>query len=63
MDADTGLINYERLEENALLFRPKIIVAGVSCYSRHLNYARFRGIADKVRLYTYMYIAFIHSRG
>ena len=29
-----------------MLFRPQIIVAGVSCYSRDLDYARFRQIAD-----------------
>merc|ERR1711874_71086 len=32
--------------QDALLFRPKIIVAGISCYSRNLDYARFRQIAD-----------------
>ena len=29
-----------------MLFRPKIIVAGISCYSRNLDYARFRQIAN-----------------
>ena len=29
-----------------MLFRPQIIVAGISCYSRDLDYARFRQIAD-----------------
>ncbi|CEF65492.1 Serine hydroxymethyltransferase, cytosolic [Strongyloides ratti] len=47
----TGLIDYDRLEENALLFRPKIIVAGISCYARHLDYPRFRKICDKVGAY------------
>uniref|UniRef100_A0A7E4V8C5 Serine hydroxymethyltransferase n=1 Tax=Panagrellus redivivus TaxID=6233 RepID=A0A7E4V8C5_PANRE len=51
VDPVTGLIDYEQLEQNALLFRPKGIVAGVSCYSRHLDYARFRKIADKVGAY------------
>ena len=41
-----GLIDYDELARNALLFRPKIIVAGISCYSRNLDYARFRQIAD-----------------
>ncbi|GMR40483.1 hypothetical protein PMAYCL1PPCAC_10678, partial [Pristionchus mayeri] len=47
VDATTGLIDYDKLEENAMLFRPKMIIAGMSCYSRHLDYARFRKIADK----------------
>ena len=34
------------MARNALLFRPKIIVAGISCYSRNLDYARFRQIAN-----------------
>ncbi|XP_042197087.1 serine hydroxymethyltransferase, cytosolic [Callorhinchus milii] len=47
VNPDTGLIDYNRLEENARLFHPKLIVAGVSCYSRNLDYARMRGIADE----------------
>jgi len=39
------------MEENAGLFRPKIIVAGMSCYARNLDYARFRKVADKVGAY------------
>lgn len=48
LDEKTGLIDYEKLEELALLYRPKIIIAGTSAYSRLLDYKRFRGIADKV---------------
>ncbi|XP_039631350.1 serine hydroxymethyltransferase, cytosolic isoform X1 [Polypterus senegalus] len=44
---DTGYIDYDRLEENARLFHPKMIIAGVSCYSRNLDYARMRKIADE----------------
>ncbi|CAI5444662.1 unnamed protein product [Caenorhabditis angaria] len=51
VDPSTGLINYDKLEENALLFRPKVIVAGVSCYARHLDYNRFRKIADRAGAY------------
>lgn len=43
----TGYIDYERLEENARLFHPKLIIAGVSCYSRNLDYARMKKIADE----------------
>lgn len=45
---DTGLIDYDRLHENAKLFRPKMIIAGTSCYSRNLDYKRFREICDDV---------------
>ncbi|KAM8962270.1 serine hydroxymethyltransferase, cytosolic [Pelodytes ibericus] len=43
----TGYIDYDRLAENARLFHPKLIIAGVSCYSRNLDYARMRSIADE----------------
>jgi len=46
VNPETGLIDYEELARNALLFKPKLIIAGVSCYSRNLDYARFRTIAD-----------------
>jgi len=42
----TGLIDYDALENSANLFKPRLIVAGISCYSRNLDYARFRQIAD-----------------
>ncbi|XP_065754230.1 serine hydroxymethyltransferase, cytosolic isoform X2 [Phocoena phocoena] len=46
VNPDTGYINYDQLEENARLFHPKLIIAGTSCYSRNLDYARLREIAD-----------------
>ena len=42
----TGLIDYDELEKTSKLFKPRLIIAGVSCYSRNLDYARFRKIAD-----------------
>jgi glycine hydroxymethyltransferase len=45
---DTGLINYEQIEALALEHKPKMIVAGFSAYSRVLDWARFRAIADQV---------------
>jgi glycine hydroxymethyltransferase len=48
LDERTGLIDYDRLEEMALLYRPKIIIAGTSAYSRLIDYNRFREIVDKV---------------
>ena len=51
LDESTGLIDYQRLEENALLYRPKLIVAGTSAYSRLIEYDRMRDIANKVGAY------------
>eukprot|EP00270_Netrium_digitus_P003658 TRINITY_DN14321_c0_g1_i2.p1 TRINITY_DN14321_c0_g1~~TRINITY_DN14321_c0_g1_i2.p1 ORF type:complete len:387 (-),score=90.33 TRINITY_DN14321_c0_g1_i2:244-1404(-) len=47
VDAATGFIDYEKLEEKALDFRPKLLVCGGSAYPRDWDYARFRAIADK----------------
>lgn len=48
VDIESGLIDYDALEKSAKLFKPKLIIAGITCYSRHLDYARFRKIADEV---------------
>lgn len=48
LDENTGLIDYDEMERSALLFRPKLIVAGASAYSRLIDYERIREIADKV---------------
>lgn len=48
VDPKTGLIDYEYLAQTSKLFRPKLIVAGISCYSRNLEYAKFRSICDEV---------------
>jgi glycine hydroxymethyltransferase len=44
----TGLVDYDKLEEKALEFRPRLIICGGSAYAREWDYARFRAIADKV---------------
>lgn len=46
-DPETGLIDYDELERNAKLFKPKLIIAGISCYPRFLDYKRFRDICDQ----------------
>lgn len=51
LDESTGLIDYDKLEETALVYRPKIIVAGASAYSRVIDYKRMRDICDKVNAY------------
>lgn len=43
----TGLIDYDKLEETAALFRPKLIVAGTSAYSRNIDYKRMREICTQ----------------
>ena len=45
---DDGVIDYDALEAQAVECKPKMIVAGFSAYARHLDFARFRAIADKV---------------
>ncbi len=44
----TGLINYDKMEAQALQVRPKMIIAGASAYSRDWDYRRMREIADKI---------------
>lgn len=51
LDESTGYIDYDKLEELAGLYRPKIIVAGASAYSRLIDYDRMRAICDKVNAY------------
>lgn len=43
---DKGYIDYDKLEETAKLFKPKLIICGTSAYPRDLDYERFRRIAD-----------------
>jgi len=58
-DVDTGEIDYDHLREMALEHKPKIILAGFSAYSRELDYAKFKAIADEVGAYTVADIAHI----
>lgn len=59
VNIDTGIIDYDRLEENAAIFRPKILVAGTSAYCREIDYARMRKIADSVGAYLLVDMAHI----
>ncbi|HEX2977210.1 MAG TPA: serine hydroxymethyltransferase [Bacteroidales bacterium] len=45
---DSGVIDYEMMEEIALREKPKMIVGGASAYSREWDYERMRNIADKI---------------
>lgn len=51
LSADTAEIDYAQVEALALEHKPKMIVAGFSAYSRVMDWARFREIADKVGAY------------
>jgi len=45
---ETGLIDYDTLEEKARTYKPKLIFCGASAYSRDWDYARIRKVADEV---------------
>ena len=47
----TGLIDYDQLQHDVSLFRPKILVTGASAYPRNIDYKRMRDIADSVNAY------------
>ena len=44
---DSGLVNYEQLEEQARKEKPRLIICGASAYSRDWDYARIRKVADE----------------
>ncbi|MDR1112623.1 MAG: serine hydroxymethyltransferase [Bacteroidales bacterium] len=48
VEEETGIINYDRMEEVALRERPKLIIGGASAYSRDWDWKRMRVIADKI---------------
>jgi glycine hydroxymethyltransferase len=48
VEKETGLINWDKVEETALREKPKMIICGASAYSRDWDYPRLRNIADKV---------------
>ena len=45
---ETGMVDYDEMEQLALEHKPKLIVSGASAYSRDWDYKRMREIADKV---------------
>merc|ERR1712226_334566 len=45
---ETGLIDFEKLRESALVFRPQMILCGASAYPRVIDFSKFRAIADEV---------------
>jgi glycine hydroxymethyltransferase len=57
--ADNGEIDYDALERQALEVKPRLIIAGFSAYSRYLDFARFRAIADKVGAWLHVDMAHV----
>lgn len=56
---DEGLLDYDEIERLALEHKPKMIVGGFSAYSRVVDWARFRAIADKVGAYLFVDMAHV----
>ena len=59
VDADSELLDYDEVRRIALDYRPKLIIAGASAYSRLIDFERFRAIADEVGAYLMADIAHI----
>jgi len=57
--SDNGEIDYDALERQAVEVKPRLIIAGFSAYSRFLDFARFRAIADKVDAYLHVDMAHV----
>ncbi|MEI7663214.1 MAG: serine hydroxymethyltransferase [Bacteroidota bacterium] len=48
VEQESGVIDYDKMEEKALALKPKLIIAGASAYSRDWDYRRMRSIADQI---------------
>ncbi|KTC99705.1 serine hydroxymethyltransferase [Legionella geestiana] len=59
LDVETGRIDYDALADLALKHRPKMVIAGFSAYSQHLDWQKFREIADSVGAYLMADIAHV----
>lgn len=59
VDLERETINYDEVEEKALIFKPKMIIAGASAYPRLIDYKRMREIADEVGAYLMVDMAHI----
>ncbi|WP_265530026.1 serine hydroxymethyltransferase [Sphingomicrobium marinum] len=57
VDKDTHLIDYDEVERLAKEHQPKMIIAGGSAYPRHIDFERFRDIADEVGAYLHVDMA------
>ncbi len=48
VEKETGVLNYEKIQETANEVQPQLIIAGASAYSRDIDFQKFREIADSV---------------
>jgi glycine hydroxymethyltransferase len=48
VEKETGVLNYDKIQETATKEKPNLIIAGASAYSRDIDFKRFREIADSV---------------
>lgn len=48
VEEETGVLNYDKIQEIATANKPKMIIAGASAYSRDMDFKRFKEIADSV---------------
>ncbi|MBU0549015.1 MAG: serine hydroxymethyltransferase [Candidatus Omnitrophica bacterium] len=55
----TQMLDYDEIEKLALKFKPKLILAGASAYSREIDFKRFRAISDKAGAYLFVDMAHI----
>lgn len=59
VNSETGVIDMEEVRRVALAEKPKMIVAGFSAYSREIDWAGFKAIADEIGAFTFADIAHI----
>ncbi|OGI40273.1 MAG: serine hydroxymethyltransferase [Candidatus Muproteobacteria bacterium RBG_16_62_13] len=59
LNEKTGEIDYEQVERLALEHKPKMVVAGFSAYSRVVDWARFRAIADQIGAWLFVDMAHV----
>ena len=57
VDEETGRVNMDEVRELALAEKPKVIIAGWSAYTRQLDFAAFREIADEIGAYLWVDMA------
>ncbi|MCW9055413.1 MAG: serine hydroxymethyltransferase, partial [Gammaproteobacteria bacterium] len=57
LNAETGEVDYDQVEQLAKEHKPKMIIAGFSAYSRVMDWQRFRDIADAVGAYLFVDMA------
>ena len=56
---NNGLIDYDEVEKIAIKYKPKMIIAGASAYPRHIDFKKFKDIANKVGAYLLVDMAHI----